>query len=207
MRTPSPLNQDIKEELPPIAEYLPEDRAVRFEDGRIETHIDAIVYCTGYLYSYPFLKSLKPPVVTTGHRVHGLYRQLFNITYPTLAFTTLQKKIVPFPLSEVQAAAIAKVWANKLQLPEEDEMRLLEKKEVEAQGGEANFHILGYPKDAEYINSLHDWVKSSSDGFAKEPAFWSQKELWLREVFGDLKKKFSEGGERAKTMKDLGIEL
>jgi cation diffusion facilitator CzcD-associated flavoprotein CzcO len=209
VHTPSSLdlgNQD-KEEVPAIAEFLGKERGVRFENGRVETDIDAIIYCTGYLYSYPFLKSMDLPVVTTGRRVIGLYRQLFNIDRPTLAFTALQKKIIPFPLSEVQGAAIAKVWSNKLDLPGREEMVLLEKKQLEERGDGTNFHVLGYPKDAEYINDLHGWVKNSSDGFAKVPAFWGKKELWLREINTELKKKFIEEGEQARTTKVLEYEL
>jgi hypothetical protein len=200
------LAQDNKREVSIITEFLVEQRGVRFADGTIETDIDAIVYCTGYLYSYPFLKSLDPPIITTGRLVHGLYKQLFNITYPTLALSALQKKIIPFPLSEVQAAAVSKVWANKLNLPTKEQMELLGQKEREEQGDERNFHILGYPKDAEYINDMHDWVKTSIDGFAKEPAYWGKKELWLREINGELKKKFVEDGERARTAEKLGFE-
>lgn len=126
VRTSSPikLGQENKEEVPPIAEYLVNGRCVRFEDGRVEKDIDAIVYCTGYLYSYPFLKSLDPPIVTTGRRARGLYQQLFNITHPTIAFTALSQKIIPFPVSEAQGAAISKAWPNRLLLPEKEEMEL-----------------------------------------------------------------------------------
>ena len=129
VRSEEPLNfgKEIKEEVPPITEYLTEERGVRFEDGRIEKDIDAIVYCTGYLYAYPFLKSMDPPIVTTGRRVIGLYKQIFHISHPTLAFTALSQKVIPFPLSEGQAAIIAKVWSNKLVLPEESVMKAWEK--------------------------------------------------------------------------------
>lgn len=195
-----------KEEVPAIVEFLPKHRAVRFENGRIEKNVDAVIYSTGYLYSYPFLKSLDPPVVSDGRRVIGLHREMISIDHPTLAFTALQKKVVPFPLSEVQAAAIAKIWSNKLDLPSEDKMRVLEKKLLDEQGP-GNEHVLGYPKDADYINDLHDWVGSSSDRFAKEPAYWGKKERWLREIFNDVKKKFVSEGEKAKTLEDLGFKM
>jgi len=75
VKTPSPLKlgQENKEEVSPIAEFLVKERGVRFEDGRVEKDIDAIIYCTGYLYSYPFLKHLDPAVVTDGRRVRGLH--------------------------------------------------------------------------------------------------------------------------------------
>jgi len=203
--SPIKLGQENKEEVPPIAEYLVEEKGVRFENGRIEKDIDAIVYCTGYFYSYPFLKSLNPPVVTTGRRVEGLYQHLFNIAHPTLAFLVLPQKVVPFPISEVQAAAVARVWSNNLNLPSHEEMEKWEKKRVEDAGEGKGFHVMGYPKDAEYINGLHDWVKTS--GFKKEPAFWSSEQIWLRVNYGDVRKKFVETGGHAKTIEELGFKF
>ena len=62
------------------------ERAVRFADGHVEQNIDAILFCTGYHHSYPFLSSLQPPLITTGERVHGLYKHIFYTDNPTLAF-------------------------------------------------------------------------------------------------------------------------
>jgi cation diffusion facilitator CzcD-associated flavoprotein CzcO len=207
VRTSSPLKlgHKNKEEVPPIVEFIVEDRTVRFEDGRVEKDIDAIVYCTGYLYSYPFFKYLEPPLVTTGRRVRGLYQQIFHTNHPNLAFTALSQKIIPFPLSEAQGAAIAKVWAGKLELPPKEDMELWEEKRVEELGDGTSFHVLGYPKDAEYINTLHDWVKSAEDGFAKEPAYWGEEQLWVRENYVEMRTKFLETGGKATTMSELGF--
>ena len=210
VRTSSPLKlgQENKEEVPPIAEYIIKDRAVKFENGRVEKNIDAIIYSTGYLYAYPFFKSLDPPLVTTGRRVRGLYQQLFNINHPTLAFTALSQKIIPFPVSEAQGAAIAKVWAGKLDLPSTEEMELWEQKRVEELGDGTAFHVLGYPKDAEYINNLHNWAKTAEGGFtnSKEPTYWNKEQLSVRENYVEVRKKFVETGGTAKTMADLGFE-
>jgi len=201
---PLKIGIEFKEEVPPIAEYMVEERGVRFEDGRIETGIDAIIYCTGYLYSYPFLNSLDPPIVTTGRRVIGLYQQLFHICHPTLAFTALSQKVIPFPLSEVQGAVIAKIWSDKLVLPGKEEMEAWEKKRVDELGDNTNFHVLGYPQDADYINELHDWAGSAQNGFAKEPPYWDEKQRQNRAVFVNIRKKFVEFGGKAKTLKELG---
>jgi cation diffusion facilitator CzcD-associated flavoprotein CzcO len=195
-----------KEEVPVISEYMVDVRGVKFEDGRIEENVDAIVYCTGYFYSYPFLESLSPPIITTGRRAVGLYQQVFNIRYHTLAFTALAQKVIPFPISEVQCAAIAKVWSNKLDLPSVDEMHLWERKRVKEYGDGTSFHYLGYPKDAEYLNELHDWVKGAKGGFSKEPAYWDAEQKWVRSIFSEIRKKFHEDGEKAKTLKELGFE-
>jgi len=209
IRSPARLKvgQDNREEVSPIAEYLIEERAVKFEDGRIEKNIDAIVYCTGYLYSYPFLESMSPPVVTTGRRVIGLYQQLFDFRHPTLAFTALSQKIIPFPVAEGQAAAIAKVWAGKLKLPSRDEMELWEKRRVEERGDGTSFHVLVFPEDAEYLNGLHDWVKTAEGGFSKEPAFWGAKNMRIREGYVEVRKKFVEGGSVATTYEELGFDF
>jgi hypothetical protein len=209
VRTSSPVKvgQDRKEEVPPIAEFLIEERGVRFEDGSIETDVDAVVYCTGYFYSYPFLRSLDPPVITTGHRTRGLYKQLFNIHHPTLAFLSLPQKVIPFPISEVQSAAIAKVWANKLSLPGKEEMLRAEEDELSEMGEGRTFHVFGYPRDANYLNGLHDWVKTASDGFAKKPAMWNETHRWEREIFAEVRKKFVETGQKAKEIEELGFRF
>jgi cation diffusion facilitator CzcD-associated flavoprotein CzcO len=204
---PLKLGKEIKEEVPPIAKYLVNERGVRFEDGRVEKDVDAIVYCTGYLYAYPFLRSLDPPIVTTGRRVIGLYKQLFHISHPTLAFTALSQKVIPFPLSESQGAVIAKVWSNKLLLPDESVMRAWEKQKVDKLGDTRNFHILGYPRDADHINELHDWAGQAENGFAKEPPYWDEQQRHIRSVFADIRKRFIELGGKATSIKGLGPEF
>jgi cation diffusion facilitator CzcD-associated flavoprotein CzcO len=205
--SPLKIGHENKEEVPPIAEFIVESRTVRFEDGRTEADIDAIVYCTGYLYSYPFFKTLDPPLVTTGRRVRGLYQHLFHINHPTLAFTALALKVIPFPLSEGQGAAIAKVWSGKLDLPPKEVMESWEEKRVEKLGDGAPFHVLSYPQDAEYINKLHDWVMNSKDGVAKEPPHWDETRLWVRENYVEIRKKFIETGSKAKSMEELGFKF
>lgn len=36
-----------------IAEFVPANRSVRFSDGRVETEVDAVIFCTGYHYIFP----------------------------------------------------------------------------------------------------------------------------------------------------------
>ena len=180
-------------------------QGVRFANGRIEKDIEAIVYCTGYLFSYPQFETLHPQLVTNGERVRGLYQQLFNIRHPALAFPALSYKIVPFPITDVQGAAMARVWANRLTLPSEQDMTLAEEKQVEELGDGRKFHVLGYPKDAEYINGMHDWVMTARAGPGREPVCWEERELWMRENDLAMRKKFVKMGSRAKTMEELGF--
>lgn len=205
--TPLPEIKNGKEEVPHIAEFLVSERGVRFEDGRIEKDIDAIVYCTGYLYGYHFLETIQPPPVTTGRRVLGAYKHVFDIQHPTLAFTALMQKVIPFPVSESQGAVIAKIWSNKLELPPTEEMERWELNRVEEAGQGKAFHVLGYPQDAEYINRFYKWAKSAGGDLGKDPPYWGDRELYTRQIYSELKEKFVEMGGTARTMEELGFDF
>ncbi|KAK4151818.1 hypothetical protein C8A00DRAFT_16828 [Chaetomidium leptoderma] len=201
--TQTNLEYSGAEEVPVIEEFLVAERAIRFQDGRIEKDIDAVIYATGYLFAFPFLRSLKPPLVTDGRRVHGLYKHLFHIDHPTLVFTRLPIKVVPFPLSESQAAVFSRTWANLLPLPSVEEMRNWEEGEAERRG--AKFHVWPEGGDAEYINSVHDQISRSGTP-GKEPPHWSPELVWQRQIYARAKLKFELDGRRARTLEELGFQ-
>ncbi|RYP42386.1 hypothetical protein DL767_000308 [Monosporascus sp. MG133] len=120
-------------------EEKPEEDAEEGEEGRVETGIDRVLFCTGYLYTFPFLRSLmmgdgdgdsqhprqqqeEQPLVTDGRRVHGLARHLLHAAHPTLAFPGLPIKVIPFPLVEAQMAVVARLWSNRLPRPPRAEL-------------------------------------------------------------------------------------
>lgn len=189
-----------KQEKPEIVEYILKDRSVRFADGTIESNIDSILYCTGYFYSFPFVRNLDPPLITTGERVENTYLHTFYRPNPSLAFTVLNQKVIPFPFSEAQAAVIARVFSGRLTLPSPGEMEDWEVETVEEMGDGRSFHVLKFPKDAEFINMLHDWAvsvddQSQADGvkkIGKTPPRWGEKEYWTRERFPSIKKAFQD---------------
>ena len=214
-RSESPLSfaADYRKSVPQIIEFLPPshgDRAVRFADGRVEADIDAILFCTGYYYSFPFLPSLNPKIISTGDRVKNLYKQLFCIDEPTLAFIGLPSKIIPFRTVEGQGAVVARVWSKRLELPSTNEMREDETNVIAERGSGKSFHVLPYPKDLEYHNLMVDWAKSATDGErGKVPLQWSKRETWLRERFPAIKKAFAGKGEerhKVKTVEELGFD-
>lgn len=200
---PERLAYSGAEEVPAIEEFLPVEKAIRFQDGRIEKDIDAVIFATGYLFAFPFLRSLKPPVVTNGRRVRGLYQHLFHIDHPTLVFSRLPIRVVPFPMTESQAAVVARTWANQLPLPPPEEMRKWEAEEADRRG--EKFHVWPEGGDAEYINSVHEWLaRSGTQG--KEPPFWGPELVWQRRNYIPAKLKFELDGRRAKTMEELGFQ-
>ncbi|EGP85758.1 uncharacterized protein MYCGRDRAFT_74228 [Zymoseptoria tritici IPO323] len=206
-------------ERPEIVEYIIKDRSVLFADGTVETDIDSILYCTGYFYSYPLLERLDPPIISTGERVENTYQHIFYQPKPTLAFLALNQKVIPFPWSEAQSAIVARVFAGRLALPTEDDMKAWEKGVLAETGPGTAFHVLKFPKDAAFLNMLYDWALSADgegdldrngERIGKVPPRWGKMQYWTREQFPKIKKAFADLGEKrhyARTLEDVGFEF
>ena len=104
---------------PPIARLDGGD-AVLVNGERI-AGVDAVVFCTGYRYRFPFLPRDLAPV--DDNWVRGLYRQLVSVEQPSLAFVGLPFRIVPFPLFQRQARWFARALARRFPLPSLAERR------------------------------------------------------------------------------------
>lgn len=208
-----PSTASDKENFPEIVEFLPAaqgTRAVRFADGRIESDIDAIVFCTGYLYSFPFLSSLDPPLITDGRRTLNTYQHLFYTYDPTLALPALPQRVIPFPLSENQAAVYARVWSGRLALPSLTEMEDWERSTVAEKGNGTSFHLLHFPLDANYMNLLYEWAAQAlprpgliNNGNGKVANYWGDKEKWWRQLFPEIRRAFIAKGEARKQITSL----
>ena len=213
-RSESPLafTAGYKEIVPEIAEFLPTSvgtRAVRFVNGRVEEDFDAIVFATGYYYSFPFLSSLESKIISTGERVQHLYKHLFYIDDPTITFVGLPSKIIPFRTVEGQGAVIARVWAGRLELPPTPEMSRWEEKAIAERGAGKAFHVLLFPKDIEYHNEIVDWATRAAGHGGKLPMKWSAEEIWVRERFPAIKRAFSDRGHArhgVETVQELGFD-
>ena len=203
------------ESVPEIAEFLPvsseSSRAVRLIDDRIEKEIDAVLFCTGYLYSYPFLKSLPTRLVSSdGFRLHNTYQHIFYTPHPTLSFLSLPMKVLPFPLAEAQAAVIARVWSGRIQLPSQSSMVSWERARIEDQGDGKAFHQMNYPQDFIYQNELIDWAAQTSDEVGKTARRWGERDSWLRSKLGVLIGAYRERGEereKVTTVEELGYDF
>jgi cation diffusion facilitator CzcD-associated flavoprotein CzcO len=208
---PAGSSDDTYDMRPEIASYETAERAIRFANGSVVTNVDRVLYCTGYYYAYPFLKSLQDsaaPPIGDGTRVQHLYRHLFYQPAPTLIFPGLPQKVIPFTVAEAQGAVIAKVLAGKIALPSEQEMQEWEAAEIEQRGDGRTFHTQPFPDDATYINLLHDWACSAQGG--KQPPRWEEKEYWVRERFPQIRAAFLKLGE-ARTdvhrMEEVGFDF
>ncbi|KAK5869972.1 hypothetical protein PBY51_024644 [Eleginops maclovinus] len=98
------------------------DSGVEFEDGTVEENIDAVVFCTGYNGTFPFL----PSALTDGpHGELTLYKTLFppSLVQPTLAVMGLfQTKGPIMPVVEMQARWAVKVFTGSSCLPPKEKM-------------------------------------------------------------------------------------
>ncbi|KAI5966148.1 FMO1 [Candida pseudojiufengensis] len=139
-----------------IEEYNWENSSVETKDEIIEG-IDYVIFCTGYLYSFPFIKS--DSVITNGRIVYNLYKQIFNIFDPSISYVGLGKNIVPMPLGESQSALIARVYSGRYDLPTTQEMKESYEQELDEKG-ESKFHVFGFPKDYEYGKHLQELIDS-----------------------------------------------
>ena len=196
-----------------IVEFLPQSygsRAIRFSDGRIERDIDAILFCTGYYYSFLFLSSLLPKLISTGDRVQGLYKHIWYIPDPTLVFVGIPYKIIPFRTVQGQAAAIARVWAHRLDLPSEIEMCRWEESRIAECGTGKKFHTFQVPEDFKYHNEMMQWASCAQENAnGVLPPIWTEKDTWTRTRFAAIKKAFADKGEercKVRTVEELGFD-
>ncbi|KAJ5280310.1 hypothetical protein N7478_005682 [Penicillium angulare] len=212
-----PSDKLIRPEIALFLSPTEYDRGIQFADGHIEEQVDAVVFCTGYFYSFPFLSSLQPPVVTDGLRTRNVYQQLFYIEHSTLAFPVLPQRIIPFPVSENQAAVLSRVWSGRISLPETGDMRTSLEDEIMQKGDGKTFHLLPFPMDADYMNHLYHWAAGAetraglvNDGQGKLGTYWGPKERWMRALFPDIRRAFVQKGDKrseVKTLAALGFDF
>jgi dimethylaniline monooxygenase (N-oxide forming) len=91
------------------------ETAAIFEDGSREEDIDAVVFATGYSFSFPFLEDDSVKVVK--NKV-SLYKKVFppNLEKPTFAIIGLIQPLgAIMPIAELQGRWAAQVFKGKQQ--------------------------------------------------------------------------------------------
>lgn len=183
--------EDQTEQVDGIAKYdFENNRSVVTKSGKVISNIDKILFCTGYLYEIPFLKSYTTgpnAIITDGTNIHDLYKQLFYIPDTSLILAGLPKSIIPFPFAEAQGQYVARILSGRLQLPSTEEMFKDYEREVAERGNGSSFHVMGHLKDAEYCNEMFDLIKGTeNEGFVAK--FWDDQMLDLRVKTGEMKR-------------------
>lgn len=226
---PAPLLPEIAELLPPKASM--NESVIRFQDGSVRAGFDAVIFATGYQYSFPFLGHLhrdpgvgeqvasgpdpggpeasdaaaakglgqtsqageqrearfdgdgesarwakdgtipKPgdasdaapqPLVTDGKGVHGLYRDVFTVSDPTLAFVGVSVNTSAFAFFEYQSLSVARVFAGRARLPSLTRRRDLHAQWLSERGGGKFAHLMGVDRERAYVRETVAWLNAEA---------------------------------------------
>lgn len=84
----------------PDVESISDDGKVNFVNERAEAY-DAIIFCTGYKYNFPFLTD-ECGIKTINNLVTPLYKHVINIEYPTMFFIGVTNVTIFTYLIELQ---------------------------------------------------------------------------------------------------------
>ena len=137
---------DNIEHVPPV-QSVSSDGMVHFTDNTARK-ADAILFCTGYKYSFSFLSTeCGVTVDTRGRRVNSLYKDVFHTTFTSLCFVGISEFLSAFPVLALQARAIVNVLGGKVPLPSHKDMEAKIEEEIEdlkkAGMGPHRIHRLG----------------------------------------------------------------
>ncbi|XAR63198.1 hypothetical protein NMG60_11023050 [Bertholletia excelsa] len=136
--------------------YACEDGNVAFEDGLV-VQADTILHCTGYNFSFPFLRT-NGMVGVEDNRVGPLYKHVFPPKLcPWLSFVGIPSKVILFMALELQAKWVALVLSSKVSLPSEEEMlSQIEEyyRDMEENGVPKHHSHTLYPNEIEYMDFL-----------------------------------------------------
>ncbi|TVU40260.1 hypothetical protein EJB05_13713, partial [Eragrostis curvula] len=159
--------------LHPQIDCLCEDGTVVFADGT-SVVADAIIYCTGYTYSFPFLDT-GGAVTVKDNRVSPLFKHTFPPALaPSLAFVGIQRKLFVPWFFEAQGKWIARVLSGRSALPPPDEM--LRAAEAYCLAKEA----AGVP--AKYTHDIGGFNPNETYEFVAKYGDLPPREQWKREL-------------------------
>ncbi|OWF48027.1 flavin-containing monooxygenase FMO GS-OX5-like [Mizuhopecten yessoensis] len=96
------------------------EHTVVFENGE-EVTVDALLFCTGYRFSFPFL-SPECHLTTENERIVPLYKHLIHTEYPSLSLIGILKTICPFPNFHNQVLFVIAALDGTMTLPSRENM-------------------------------------------------------------------------------------
>ncbi|KAH8680723.1 thiol-specific monooxygenase [Xylariales sp. PMI_506] len=121
-----------------ISAFDPETGRITFSDGSAAEDVDAILFATGFEFSFPFL----PGVKAVNRRVPGLYQHVFKTDNPSLVFIGMVTGCFGIRAFEWQAVAAARVLAGHAALPPREVMEKWERDRLEERGDGPAFWAL-----------------------------------------------------------------
>ncbi|KAJ1729556.1 monooxygenase [Coemansia biformis] len=163
---------------PPIARFA-EDMVV-FEDGTSIATPEVIIFATGYLALYPFIRQVQPlppfdpRPFSNLDGANDLYKHMVYAPNPLLAVISLPTKTVPFSLSEYQAMYLAQVYQGNIRLPPIAQMLDMWQEVLK----KPHPYLLGMDQ-IPYRNAIVDEIAAAaSKGLTRPPRFGHVPEYW-----------------------------
>ncbi|KAJ2341653.1 monooxygenase [Coemansia sp. RSA 2618] len=162
---------------PRIAEFS--STHVMFADGTEIPVPDSIIYATGYICAFPFLRHVERlvhapdpglPFTADGDGVADMYRFLLYAVNPLLAILGVPNKVVPFVLYEYQATYLAHLYQGHITLPPFAQMLSQAR---DAQELPRPF-TMGF-KQIAYLNDLIDCVGDRQSRLGHIPPCWGDR--------------------------------
>ncbi|KAL4234959.1 hypothetical protein ACF0H5_006600 [Mactra antiquata] len=148
----SPLPDNIKQQ--PGIEKVKANSVV-YKDGA-EEECDALLLCTGYRYSFPYL-SENCGIEIIEERITPLYKHIVNAKFNTMSFIGMCKIICPFPQFDSQVKFVLSTLDGTQKLPTPEEMSAEIEEDYQNRLGEGlphrYAHFMG-PKQWDYNDSL-----------------------------------------------------
>lgn len=170
--------------FPPIASVS--ENVITFVDGRTLSNVDAILFATGYLFTFPFCDATRDepfishPLTLTpggGLRVRHLdSRDTFYLSDPTLALICLPYLVIPFSLAQIQSRLATSYWAGKIDLTFEQGTS----EEVEEGRGPL---VWGQPKQFDLHDAFLTSLGEGKEGWGK----WDKTSAAMRDLRGGAK--------------------
>ncbi|KAI8885844.1 FAD/NAD(P)-binding domain-containing protein [Backusella circina FSU 941] len=166
IRTETELSRRSVAQNPPNVEQIglltsidPHTKTIHCGDKTL-TDIDTIVFATGYLFSFPFLPFQEERhLIKTGQKVYHLNNYLFYNNNPTLSFIGLPIRVVPFPLMQTQAVAVARYLSGKLVMLDHE----LTPPTKTGDDDDRNEFIMGVGREFDYVEKLGAWAEGWVD--------------------------------------------
>lgn len=128
---------------------------VVFSDGSIVSNPDAVVYATGYQFSFPFLNRLYPDFVDQAIVPH-LYQHTFYTKDPLLCVIGVPIDGISFRVFEYQAIAVSRYLSGKTALPDTVKQQQWLTERFEKLGNSRRYHTLGQKEALQYAQEMID---------------------------------------------------
>lgn len=141
---------------PQIEKFESSKRSIKvfFEDGTLLENPDYVIYCTGYLFSYPYLNRLTNNQITEGITIPNLYQHTFLINEPLITIIGVPIDGISFRVFEYQAVLLARYLTGKISLPLRSKQSEWVNKRYEDKKNTRAYHTIGVLDAFNYSNDL-----------------------------------------------------